>query len=204
MSQSFPAKLCQCVCMSTWDYWIQLLWVIQYDTLCSRGHIVMYSAPRFCHTSNKSVLLHFVENFYMLLNLWPCTGFLKHFLYTSLAYPNYFHIWYVMLLTALNNTQLSQMLTVVVWLTLTMGKYQSLVQHTIQWPLTPVILAMFWWEMAWEHVWILVHGLAIPQHVVVSSSTLSNYGCNSFHLVIMHFFPRDVVTHAVTLSVLRW
>ena len=94
-------------------------------------------------------------------------------------------IWHVMLLTALNNTQLSQMLqlTVVVWLTLTMGQYQSLVQHTIQWPLTPVILAIFWWEMTRGHVWSLMSGLLVPQHVVstVLVHVYTKTRCNSFH-----------------------
>ena len=55
-----------------------------------------------------------------------------------------------------------------IWMTLKMGEFHSLVQHTIQGPLTPVTLAMIWWEITQEHVWELGTGLVENQHVQVS------------------------------------
>ena len=62
---------------------------------------------------------------------------------------------------------LMQLLTVILWLTLEMGWCHSLLQHTIQWPLTPAILATIRQEMTREHARAQASGLAVNRHAPV-------------------------------------
>ena len=65
----------------------------------------------------------------------------SHILY-SLAIVGLYSFCNTLLLSYVCMLIISQILTVPLWMALKMGEFHSLEQHTIQWPLTPVTLAM--------------------------------------------------------------